>query len=205
MDFITHTLMGTGLGRLAAPRRELLPQFCLAGALGSLLQDGDSWLHLLGPNHYGLYHRVVTHSLLGLTVVGCVAGLMAWGAGGVGAWRRFGWYVSPNLPADASVVRAPLGGLIGVGLVAAYLHWCADVITGFGNLTLFWPWSNRDFSLHAVYSFDAVIFSATLAWHILIRRLDWPRRRESALTAGYMILVIAYVFVRWKWGTPTVW
>lgn len=205
MDFITHTLMGAGVARHSVSRSDWLPQFTLAGMLGSLIQDGDSWLHLLGPNYYGRYHRVVSHSFPGLLTTGIAAGVLAWAAGSIPSWRRFGWFASPNLLPGLSPSRAPLLRLLFVGISAAFLHWCADAITGFGNLHLFWPWSDWEGSLHAVTSFDVLIFSATLGWHILLRSRDRPRRREAVLTGCYVLLVGLYVLARWMWTAPTVW
>ena len=58
MDFITHSLVGAGVARLACPKKEWLPQLTLAGLLGSLAMDGDSWLAFINQDAYGLYHRV---------------------------------------------------------------------------------------------------------------------------------------------------
>ena len=204
MDFLTHSLMGAGAARLVAPRRDWRPQLALAAVLGSTLMDGDSWVALLGANHYGFYHRTVTHSIVGLIVLAGVAAVVAkWVS--LSAWgRRFGWFIAPNrMLEEAPTTSAPWGWFLLVAATAAALHWCGDVITGFGNMCPFWPWDTRDVSLRAVFSFDWFIFSATLGWHIAIRRLDWPRRREWALTAVYVVCVAGYVWARLRWGAPT--
>jgi membrane-bound metal-dependent hydrolase YbcI (DUF457 family) len=203
MDFITHSLMGVAVARLAVPRRMWRPQYCLAGVLGSLLQDGDSWLHLLGPNFYGKYHRVISHSFVGLAVIGTLAGVLAWTIAMKPAWRRFGWFVLPNLPAALYPSRAPVLWLICTAVTAAYVHWCADVITGFGNMLAFWPWHHHDFSLKAVTSFDLIVFSLTLTLHILTRTLDLPRRREALAVSAYVGILTVYIAARVMWGEPT--
>ena len=188
---------------MIAPSWELRPQFCLAGVLGSLLQDGDSWLYLLGPNYYGLYHRVASHSWIGLACIGSIAALLAWQVSRVQQWRRFGWFVHPNLEKDLALPRATLALLLATALAAAYVHWCADAITGFGNVLPFWPWSKWDASLHAVTSFDAVIFVATFTWHLATRQLILSRKEEAMLGISYVSFLMIYVIIRNATGERT--
>ena len=203
MDFVTHSLMGAGAARLATARREWLPQTALAGLFGSLLMDGDSWLYLLGPNYYGFYHRVATHSLVGLAVMATFSAGLAWLVEQIRPWRRFGWFVWENLPAGAAPPSAPFPLLLGVAGAAVLLHFCFDAITGFGNMEPFWPWSHWDASLKLVFSFDTLIFSATLGWWGVMRWKDWPRRRDALWTALYAALIVTYLLLRARFGTPT--
>lgn len=203
MDFVTHALVGAGVARLAAPQKEWLPQLTLAGLLGSLLMDGDSWLIFLGPDAYGFYHRVLTHNVFALGMLSLASSGIAWGAGRVRPWRRFGWFVSPNLPPGTEPTPAPWRIFIGIALTAAFFHWLYDFFTGYGNLKPLWPFSQKEYTLAAVASFDWLIFSVTLGWHLLIRHMDWPRRKEAWLTAAYLATIIAYVACRHAWGQPT--
>ncbi|MCC6546664.1 metal-dependent hydrolase [Candidatus Sumerlaeota bacterium] len=206
MDFVTHSLVGVGIGRLAAPTRGHLPAYCLAGMLGGLLPDSDSWLALLGPNIYGLYHRVITHSIVGLLACGVGAGLVALLAARAKRTRRFGWFVTENLSdADVAGLKLSFPRLIAVGVCGAALHWMMDWITGFGNMKPFWPWSDRAYRLGAVYSFDWMICSMTLAWHIGVRRWAPSCRNEILIALAYAVCVSAYVFMRWHQGSDTVW
>ncbi|MFH0793647.1 MAG: metal-dependent hydrolase, partial [bacterium] len=157
------------------------------------------------PNYYGKYHRVVSHCICGLALVGLISALIAWGVTAVRPWRRFGWFVSPNLARDLRPVRPHFLWFLLVAEAAACIHWCGDVITGFGNLEPFWPWSSRDASLHAVTSFDWFVFSTTLGWHLLIRQLEWPRHREAIVSAAYFAIIVLYVLARLIWAEPTVW
>ncbi len=204
MDFITHSLIGVGVARLATPRSELRPQTTLAAILGSLVMDNDSWLALVGPDAYGLYHRVFTHSLVGLALGALVA---AGAARLVGRrWRRTGWFLNDNLPALApDPPRAGWGLLLGVTALAAGLHWLGDAITGYGNLRPLWPWSRWEVNLGLTLSFDWFIFSMTIAWHAGARQLDWPRRREIWLGAGWLLAVLGYLWWRHLLGVRTVW
>ena len=214
MDFLTHSLVGAGAARLLSSRREQLPQYSMAAVLGALLIDADPWLYLVDPAWYGLYHRVVTHSLVGMVGVALLSAAIAWL---VFAWfwrrrnedrfwdkaRRFGWYVSPNLTETQNPARASYAALLMAATVGVLLHWGYDVITGFGNMRPFWPWSDYEASLYAVMSFDAVIFSSTLGWHILVRRLNWPRRKELWVSLAYWTLIIVYVAMRYASGVRT--
>ncbi len=197
MDFITHSLIGAGGARLAAPRREWLPQLSLAGLLGSLVMDSDSWLYLIGPNYYGLYHRVITHSIIGLTACALFAATVARAVACKASWRRFGWFVSANLPEDDTPDAAPFRWFLLIAAIAAAMHFLGDVITGFGNMTPLWPWSWWDASLRLVNSFSVTIFTATLAWHIVLRTRGGTRRRELIITACWALFVAAYLALRW--------
>ena len=205
MDFVTHSLVGVGIGRLVSPRRDLIPQYALAGLLASTLQDGDSWLYLIDPSFYGKYHRVVSHSMIGLVVIALMATLLCGLVFLKPSWRRFGFFVSENLPGPDPPERAGFHHTLLVALLAAYTHATMDAITGFGNILPFWPLSWWDASIHAVNSFDAVIFSLTLAWHVATRSLPLTRRREALLSAGYALALCLYVVICWKTGSNTVW
>lgn len=215
MDFLTHSLTSAGAARLLPGKRELLPQLSLAAVGATLLIDADPWLYLIDPSWYGFYHRTATHSLMGMAATALASAACVWilyryllragVQGGSSARRifmgRFGWFVSDNLartPARASGYALLAAAGCGVGL-----HWMLDVITGFGNMKLLWPWSETDFSLHAVYSFDVFIFAATLGWHVAIRRMHWPRRREAWITAFYALALAAYVAARLATGAHT--
>ena len=204
MDFVTHSLMGAGAARLIAPRREWRPQLSLAALGGSLVMDGDSWLYLLGPNYYGFYHRLASHNVIALILIALIAATGAWSVARVCRWRRFGWFVAPNLPRGVEPSRPPWGWFFLVAAAAAFLHFCADVITGYGNMCPFWPWSKWDASLSVVSSFDQVIFWTTIAWHLLIRHLDWPRRREWPISLVYLVMMAAYIGIRLMMGKHSI-
>ena len=124
---------------------------------------------------------------------GIAAALLAWGPA-----RRFGWFVMPNGPSGDVPPRLSFWRLAAIAALAVPLHLPADAISGFGNLTPFWPFGSYEISLNLTSSFDVVIFSATLAWHFAVRWPDaWDRRRALRLTAWYLGLVLAYLAVRW--------
>ncbi len=214
MDFLTHSLVGAGAARLLCRQPNQLPQLSIAAVLGALLIDADPWLYLIDPSYYGLYHRVVTHSIVGMVGVTLVSAGIVWTFYAL-LWRypedrpfiapakRFGWFVSSNFTGDEQPQRLKYFPLVAAAGAGVALHWVYDVITGFGNMEPFWPWSRYDASLHAVISFDPVIFSATLGWHIVIRRLSLVRRKEVWISLGYAVGIAAYVAIRYASGVRT--
>ncbi len=204
MDFLTHTLVGAGAARLICSERKLLPQASLAAMLGALLIDGDPWLYLIDPEWYGRYHRVVTHSIIGMICMTLLSAALAKGVLRFAPARRFGWFVSPNLrQCDTPAASSPWRLLLCCAMAGVGLHWLFDVITGFGNMLPFWPWSPYDVSLQAVFSFDFFIFSFTIAWHLLLRQLEPLRRKELLISGGYVLCIFVYVLARYLWGAKT--
>jgi len=211
MDFLTHSLVGAGAARMLAKDKRALPGLSLAAVGGALLIDADPWLFLMGQDYYGRYHRVISHSLILMPVIIIVCASLVWmlyrkfmhstGNSWLQKAAHFGWFVSPNLEherncgaryclaGEANASTASFSLLLAAAAAGVALHWCYDVITGFGNMEPLWPWNHYDASLHAVSSFEAVIFSSTLGWHLLIRQLDWPRKKEIWITAGYFIAI----------------
>lgn len=205
MDFITHPLVGAGLARVITPRRELLPQTTLAGILASLVMDNDSWLFLLGPDAYGRYHRVFTHCLPGLIFWTFFSAALVQAVACVKKWRCFGWFLTPNLPQSEIPPRASWRLLIAVSAGAVAFHWLLDIPSDFGNLELLYPWSDKEFSLGIVASFDWVIFGATLVWYLASREFVWRRKRELFLFLGWFALVFGYLAIRYRMGHHAVW
>lgn len=203
MDFLTHSLAGAGAARLLKDDPSTLPQLSFTAMFSTLLIDADPWLYLVDPNWYGRYHRVVSHSLIGMLAIIVISGLLCALLFQDARGRRFGWFISDNLPAHAAPRPVALGLLMAAASCGVVTHWVLDVITGFGNMLPLWPWSQYDASLHAVISFDPLIFSATLGWHILLRWKKWPRRKELLVTIAYAGAIAVYVILRYAFGEPT--
>lgn len=201
MDFITHSLIGAGIARLATPRRDWQQQLALAGVLGSLVMDADAAFALGGLNFYGKYHRVVTHSLVGLEVCALLAAVAAWVAGRREGWRRFGWFVADRLPGDSPPpTPVSFAACLGVAWIAAHAHWVADWITAFGNLQPLWPWDTREVALGATNSFDVFLLVLTCAWHGVLRWKNLPREREWPISLGWLLIAAGYVTWRAVFG-----
>lgn len=205
MDFVTHSLVGAGIARVMNPRRPWLPQTTLAGMLGSLLMDSDSWLALLGPNVYGLFHRKISHCIVALVVWIVLSAAIVRAVSRVKNWRRFGWFCAENLPSGKIPDRAPWLLLISIATIAAAFHWLGDAITGFGNLMPLYPWNQWEVNFRLVLSFDWFIFSATLAWQLGSRYFNWTRTKEILVAGCWLVAVIVYLGIRRQFCDPTVW
>ena len=206
MDFITHTLVGSSIARCACRARGALGQMSVAAVFASLLPDADSALALMGQEVYGRYHRVMSHSIVGLIVVVILAAGLSRLVALPSAWRRFGWFVSDNIPPDEPVPDlVPFRVLLAMAACGAGAHWVGDWITGYGNITPLWPWVERDISLAAVNSFDPVLFASTLICHVVLRQFPHGERRCWAITATWFAICAAYVAAKATWGEAAVW
>ena len=114
MDNVSHTLAGWALSRAAGPDRP--PGTTLALVVASNLPDIDIVLQLRSGSEYLLFHRGITHSLVGLAVlpVALAAGLW-WAYGGR---TRFGW-------------------LALVSTCGVAMHLLYDVVTPWGTMLLY--------------------------------------------------------------------
>ncbi len=158
MDIITHPLVA-GLAGYQPAASSFADD--AAGILATRV-DNDSWLFLLWPDAYGRYHRVFTHCLPGLIFWTFFSAALVQAVACVKKWRCFGWFLTPNLPQSEIPPRASWRLLIAVSAGAVAFHWLLDIPSDFGNLELLYPWSDKEFSLGIVASFDWVIFGATL-------------------------------------------
>lgn len=147
---------------------------------------------------------VVIAVIVGLAVTALLAATLAWTAGTVRGWRRFGWFVADNLPPEPTTSRPPWFLFLAIAVPAALLHFAFDVITGFGNMKPFWPWSDWDASLHAVSSFDFTIFASTLGVYLALRYYDATRRQTLGYGSVYLLAVALYVVARHVWGPSSI-
>lgn len=211
MDIITHILAGTTSAQALVKRSRQARSLGLAVLLGCALPDIDVVLLLISDEAFGRYHRVVPNSLVGALAISLVAGSLAWAIGRLGGHRRLplGWIpgVSRDATEPASWRQCWAFAAWGVGT-----HLILDWITGWG-MWPFWPWSDRDYYLGAVSSFDGVILAITLAWwaglHIranLANRSPLSLRRTVVwATLGYAVIMALYVSGRVLTGASEHW
>ncbi len=74
MDNVTHTLVGVALARAGFNRKTRYATWAMA--IGSNLPDGDIIAAWRGGINYLRYHRAITHSLIGVTVLGWALALI---------------------------------------------------------------------------------------------------------------------------------
>ena len=171
MDNLAHTLVGAALGRAVADRR--VPA---AGWIGAVAGNAPDWSELLvspgawAPRSnpaYLVYHRGITHSLLGaaveIAVLTVIAGLiLRWWtrgeAGGAPPWR---W----------------LAGCVAASVAShLYLDW-----QGSYGLRPFLPWSGR------WYYADWVAIVDPFFWVVPLVALAWGARRHWAPALVYLL------------------
>jgi len=174
MDNFAHTLVGAALGRAVADRK--VPGAALLGALAGNAPD---WTELLvspeavaprfgppSPSPYLLYHRGITHSLIGavaeIAALSALVGLaLHWQARRTGArpapWR---WIVA----LIAATVASHL-----------YLDW-----QGSYGLRPFLPWSSR------WYYADWIAIVDPFFWIVPLVALAWGARRHWLPALGYV-------------------
>ncbi len=155
MDNITHTIIGTLVGEVAArvapSKRSTLPaatrrNLCVTlAAVGSNLPDSDLLYSFFGGKlNYLLHHRGHTHTVLIAVVLGlAIFALTRW-------WiRRRGLQASP---ADYAL-------LAGVLLFTPLLHIAMDFTNNYG-VHPFWPLDNRWFYGDSVFIIEPLLWSA---------------------------------------------
>ncbi|HYO47910.1 MAG TPA: metal-dependent hydrolase, partial [Gemmatimonadota bacterium] len=113
MDNVSHSLAGWALSRAVGPRRP--PGTTLALVLASNLPDIDIVLEARSDAAYLLFHRGLTHSLVGLVILPLVLAAGLWWA--YGGRTRFDW-------------------LALVCACGVALHLLYDVVTPWGTMLL---------------------------------------------------------------------
>jgi inner membrane protein len=155
MDNITHTLIGTLVGEVAArvapSRRSTLPaatrrNLCVTlAAIGSNLPDSDLLYSFFGGKvNYLLHHRGHTHTILVAMLLGAaVLAITRW------------WIRRRNLqasPADYALLAALL-------LFTPLLHIAMDFTNNYG-VHPFWPIDNRWFYGDSVFIIEPLLWAA---------------------------------------------
>lgn len=165
MDNVSHSLAGWALARAAGPVR---PRgTTLALVLASNLPDIDIVLQARSGADYLLFHRGLTHSLVGLVALPLALATGLW-------WSyrrrtRFGWL---------ALVCA-----CGVGMHLVY-----DVVTPWGTMLLY-PVSSARFALDWLFIVDFVTWGLPIG--VLLASRRWPQRARRA-TAVWLVALVVY-------------
>lgn len=165
MDNVSHSLAGWALSRAAGPVRPA--GTTLALILASNLPDLDFVLYTRGSSEYLLWHRGITHSLVGLAVLPPILAAGLWL--GYSGRTRFRWFA--------------LLAFAGVGLHLVY-----DVVTSWGTMLLF-PFDLTRFALDWLFIVDLATWGAAVA--ALVAARHRPGRSRSA-AAGFLGVVFVY-------------
>lgn len=164
MDNVSHSLAGWALARAAGPERPAGTTLTLI--LASNLPDLDFVLLLRSEAAYLLYHRGLSHSLVGLAVLPwLLAAGLAWAYAGR---TRFRWLL--------------LLAYAGVGLHLVY-----DVVTPWGTMLLY-PFDLTRFALDWLFIVDLVTWGLAIAIVLATwRRPDRGRPAGAAFLAALLI------------------
>jgi len=134
VDNVTHTLVGIALGRAGFNRKTRYAT--LAMAIGSNLPDVDIVAAWHGSINYLRYHRAITHSLIGVTVLGWLLALILYLFG-----RRA--RPKPNVP------LLNMRWLIGACWLSTAMHLFMDYTNQYG-VRPFLPFSGKWIALDLI-------------------------------------------------------
>jgi inner membrane protein len=177
MDNIAHALVGAALGRAVADRK--VPAAALLGAFAGNVPDvaelfvaPDAWTPRAGVS-YLVFHRGITHSLLGaaleIVVLTTVIGAFL-------IWRaRRRREVAPGWPWIAACIATTV-------LSHVYLDW-----QGSYGLRPLLPWSAR------WYYADWVAIVDPFFWVVPVMALAWGARRHWAPALAFLVALVALV------------
>jgi membrane-bound metal-dependent hydrolase YbcI (DUF457 family) len=164
--------------------------------LAALLPDADGVLGWVDPALYAKYHRVATHSVLGMVCVALLAAFIA------RRWpQRVMFSFARTKVGDGEIVQPSFRRLAAFSSLAAAWHWVGDWVAAWGIWPL-WPLSGVDVSLRRVNSLDMTLLLMTLgAWAVQNQLLGRGRRRAGWLVAWlWLAACAAYVWLRPYFG-----
>src|SRR6266566_7040178 len=189
MDNLAHTLVGAALGRAVADRR--VPG---AGWIGAVAGNAPDWSELLvspgawAPRSnpaYLVYHRGITHSLLGaaveIAVLTVIAGLILrwWTRGEAGGGPPWRW----------------LAGCVAASVAShLYLDW-----QGSYGLRPFLPWSGR------WYYADWVAIVDPFFWVLPLIALAWGSERHWRPLTALVLLGALMTWAVFASGDAATW
>jgi inner membrane protein len=165
LDNVSHTLAGWALSRAAGSHRP--PGTTLALVLASNLPDIDILLQARSDAAYLLFHRGITHSLVGLVLLPLLlaAGLW-WGYGGR---TRFDW-------------------LALVCACGVSLHLLYDVVTPWGTMLLY-PFSAERYALDWLFIVDFVTWALPIA---ALLAAHWRPTLGRTAVVAWMLALSTY-------------
>lgn len=160
--------------------------------LGALAPDVDGLLGAVSLKLYSQYHRVVTHSFLGLLVIMPIIAAIAF------YWPE-GWML-PSLrskPGGKTIVKPSFVRLMLLAALALAWHFVGDWITAWG-IWPFWPFSMHDCGLALVNSLEPGLLLITLLfWLLQQQRLHHKKRRQAWALAGLWLLAcVIFIWLR---------
>ncbi len=164
MDNVSHTLTGWALSRAAGTRPP--PGTLLALVLASNLPDIDIVLQARSDAAYILFHRGLTHSLVGLVLLPLTLAAALWWA--YGGRTRFRWFA-----------------LVCAAGVATHLR--SDLVTPGGTMLLY-PFYAERVALEWLFIVDLVTWALPVGVLLVSRRR--PSQGRAAVTVWLLALLV---------------
>lgn len=174
MDLITHGLLGACVGQCIG-RKTLGRRALYWGIIAGTLPDWDMIVSLShDPLAVLLYHRGITHSLLGAALGGLLGGWLV-----CRLYRR-------SRPHDLYIVW------ISLFIMCLLTHILLDCFTTYGTQLLA-PWSDRRFSLDAIGIIDPFYTVPFLIPFIIGTR----NKHIHSLSSAPLILILTTTYLFW--------
>ena len=176
MDNLSHTLTAIALSHAGLSRKTRFAT--LAVIVGANIPDIDLITRVGSTATYLKYHRGITHSLLGVIVLGTLVGLVTY------YWGR-------RAPTKESSPAADLGWLVCSGVVGAASHLLLDFSNAYG-VRPFLPFSGRWYSWDIMFIIEPLLLlllALGLGVPLLLRLISEevgahkPRFRAGAIFA----------------------
>ncbi len=166
MDPVTHALIGLGLAGFSGETLTISNPLYLGACLGAMAPDLDIICQLKGDVTYLKHHRGFTHSIPGMLALGLGIAVVL-------------FLFNPVYSLGQVFLWTFLGTLS---------HGVMDILNSYGS-KLFWPFSNKRWTLNLVNAVDPVILLVLTAM-VFAQKLGF----SSAAGLGLMLL---YLCVRY--------
>jgi inner membrane protein len=143
VDNLTHTLTGLALSQVGLNRKTRFATLALV--VGANLPDVDLATRFVGATAYLRYHRGITHSILGVTVLGVLL---------AGVIYYFGRRAAPKKTGP------PLDGrwLLAISLIATFSNLLLDFTNAYG-IRPFLPFSGRWYAWDIMFILDPLLLT----------------------------------------------
>lgn len=169
MDPVTHGLMGIFIALFAAKRLgfENIKWPLIAGVVSALIPDIDTLSFFFGESGFFTYHRVATHSFIGIILLALIIAVLF-----------------SRLKKPLFIRYLPLAML---GLLS---HLFLDFVTAAGGAQIFYPFSTAKVALNISPGVDVYLLALFAAGIILYRM--YPK--EHVRIAGTVLLFALLIF-----------
>jgi len=185
VDNLTHTLTAVALSHAGLNRKTRFATLTVIA--GANLPDIDVITWAQGTATYLRYHRGITHSLLGIVVIGTLAGLAAY------AWGKRAGPGKRGLPVNAA-------WLVACGLAGTASHLLLDFTNAYG-VRPFLPFSGRWYAWDIMFIADPgviALLAVGLGFPALLRLIsEEVGAGKPAYRTGSILALSAIVLI---WG-----